>query len=50
MNKETIKEIVENYFEISISRNTRKRQYVEARAIYFKLCRDLYTIKFRTNR
>ena len=40
MNKETIKEIVENYFEISISRNTRKRQYVEARAIYFKLCRD----------
>ena len=39
MNKETIKEIVENYFEISISRNTRKRQYVEARAIYFKLCR-----------
>ena len=40
MNKETIKEIVESYFEISISRNTRKRQYVEARAIYFKLCRD----------
>ena len=39
MNKETIKEIVESYFEISISRNTRKRQYVEARAIYFKLCR-----------
>ena len=39
MNKETIKEIVENYFEISISRNTRKRQYVEARAIYYKLCR-----------
>ena len=40
MNKETIKEIVENYFELSISRNTRKRQYVEARAIYFKLCRE----------
>ena len=40
MNKETIKEIVESYFEISISRNTRKRQYVEARAIYFKLCRE----------
>ena len=40
MNKETIKQIVENYFEISISRNTRKRQYVEARAIYFKLCRE----------
>ena len=40
MNKETIKEIVESYFEINISRTTRKRQYVEARAIYFKLCRD----------
>jgi len=40
MNKETIKEIVENYFELSISKNTRKRQYVEARAIYFKLCRE----------
>ena len=40
MNKETIKEIVESYFELSISRNTRKRQYVEARAIYFKLCRE----------
>lgn len=40
MNKETIKEIVENYFDISISRTTRKRQYVEARSIYFKLCRD----------
>ena len=40
MNKDTIKQIVENYFEISISRNTRKRQYVEARAIYFKLCRE----------
>ena len=39
MNKDTIKQIVENYFEISISRNTRKRQYVEARAIYYKLCR-----------
>ena len=39
MNKDTIKQIVESYFEISISRNTRKRQYVEARAIYYKLCR-----------
>ena len=40
MNKETIKEIVESYFELSITRNTRKRQYVEARAIYYKLCRE----------
>jgi len=40
MNKETIKEIVQSYFEINISRTTRKRQYVEARAIYFKLCRE----------
>tara|TARA_R110001592_G_scaffold230717_2_gene487710 strand:- start:654 stop:1109 length:456 start_codon:yes stop_codon:yes gene_type:complete len=40
MNKDTIKQIVESYFDLSISRNTRKRPYVEARAIYFKLCRE----------
>lgn len=40
MNKQIIKEIVDNYFEININRNTRKRNYVEARAIYFKLCRE----------
>ena len=40
MNKEMIKEIVSNYFELDIVRNTRKRQYVEARAMFYKLCRE----------
>jgi len=35
-----IKEIVDNYFELNLKRNTRKRQYVEARAIFYKLCRE----------
>ena len=40
MNKETIKEIVENYFKIKLDSKTRIRQYVEARAIYYKLLRE----------
>jgi len=40
MNKETIKQLVENYFKIDITTKTRKREYVEARAIYYKLLRD----------
>ena len=40
MNKETIKKLVENYFELKIDATTRKREYVEARAMYFKLTRD----------
>lgn len=40
MNKEMIKEIVSNYFELDLVRNTRKRQYVEARAMFYKLCRE----------
>jgi len=40
MNKQMIKEIVDNYFELNLKRNTRKRQYVEARAIFYKLCRE----------
>ena len=40
MNKETIKQLVENYFELKIDATTRKREYVEARAMYFKLTRD----------
>ena len=40
MNKETIKQIVEDYFEIKIDTQTRKREYTEARAMYFKLTRD----------
>ena len=40
MNKEMIKETVDNYFEVNLKRNTRKRNYVEARAIFYKLCRE----------
>lgn len=35
-----IKRFVEKEFKITISRNTRKREYVYARAIYFKLCKE----------
>ena len=40
MNKEIIKSIVDDYFEIKIDNKTRKREYVEARFIYFKLLRE----------
>jgi len=40
MNKETIKKLVENYFDLKIDATTRKREYVEARSMYFKLTRD----------
>jgi len=42
MRQELIKKIVDQYFDINIKRNTRKREYVEARAFYYKFCR-LYT-------
>lgn len=35
-----IRKFVENNLGISLTRNTREREYVEARALYFKLCRD----------
>ena len=34
-----IKQAVEQHFDIDIKKNTRKRQYVEARGIYFYLTR-----------
>lgn len=40
MNQETIKQIVESHFKIEISKETRQREYVEARGIYYKLTRD----------
>ena len=40
MNKETIKKLVEQYYELDITRQTRKRKYVEARAMYYRLVRD----------
>jgi len=35
-----IKQIVDDYFKLEISTNTRKREYVEARAIFYKLCKE----------
>ena len=35
-----IKHFVENELEVNISINTRKREYVYARAIFFKLCKE----------
>ena len=40
MNTEMIKQVVEEHFKIQINSKTRRREYVEARAIYFKLLRD----------
>ena len=40
MNKETIKKLVEQYYELDITSQTRKRKYVEARAMYYRLVRD----------
>ncbi len=40
MNKEMIKEIVEQHYQLKLDTNTRKREYIEARSIYYKLLRD----------
>ena len=40
MSNETIKQLVENYFKIQLNSKTRRREYVEARAIYYKLLRE----------
>jgi len=40
MDKDTIKELVTNYFNLDITRKTRKRPYVEARAYYYRLMRE----------
>lgn len=40
MTKEIINEIVDQYFELKINTPTRKRPYIEARATYYKLCRE----------
>jgi len=40
MNKEMIKEIVEQHYQLKLETNTRKREYVEARSIYYKLLRE----------
>ena len=35
-----VKEIVEDYYKLDITTQTRQRPYIEARAIYYKLLRD----------
>lgn len=50
LNKQTKKialTIVNNYFNISISRNTRQRRYVLARSIFYKLLRDNTKMSFQ---
>ena len=37
--KEVAKTIVNNYFGLDISRNTRQRRYVVARSIFYKILR-----------
>jgi len=40
MSAKLIKEIVEQHYKLDITTKTRKREYVEARAIYFYLTRQ----------
>lgn len=35
-----VREIVEDYYNLDITKVTRRRPYIEARAIYYKLLRD----------
>lgn len=42
MKLELIKSAVEDYFRIKINKNTRKREFVEARAFYYRFAR-MYT-------
>lgn len=38
---QSIKEYVNNLYALDIEKNTRKREYVDARTLYYKLCKDL---------
>jgi transcriptional regulator with AAA-type ATPase domain len=40
MKLQDIKNFVDSEFDIDISKNTRKREYVEARALYYKLAKE----------
>jgi len=35
-----VREIIEDYYKLDITKVTRRRPYIEARAIYYKLLRD----------
>lgn len=38
MKQEFIKEVIEGYFDLQLIRRTRRRDYIEARAFYYKFC------------
>tara|TARA_R100000951_G_scaffold8878_1_gene8021 strand:- start:4332 stop:4817 length:486 start_codon:yes stop_codon:yes gene_type:complete len=40
MIQELTKDLIENYYSVKINKNTRKADYVEARAMYYKLMRS----------
>jgi hypothetical protein len=55
MEQETVMEMVCNYFNLDITRTTQKKEYVEARAFYYRLMRQhtrssLYEIGKSVNR
>tara|TARA_B100001939_G_C16847252_1_gene575753 strand:- start:354 stop:821 length:468 start_codon:yes stop_codon:yes gene_type:complete len=39
MKQKLIRQIVEEYFNLQLIRETRRREYVEARAFYYKFCK-----------
>ena len=45
---ESIKEYVINLYGLDIEKDTRKREYVDARAFYYKLCRELTNCSLTT--
>jgi hypothetical protein len=45
MTSEKIKEIINERVNIDITANTRSRKHVYARAVYYKLCRELTKMK-----
>ena len=48
MKLKQIRDFVENYTELDISENTRKRNIVDTRAIYFYLCRKHTNLNTKT--
>jgi len=38
--KKIVRQIVEDYYKLDITKVTRRRPYIEARAVYYKLLRD----------
>lgn len=38
--EDIIKNVIEDYFKVKIKKQTRKKEYIEARAFYYKFCRQ----------